>query len=245
MPVDARAKPEAIPESELPPVATPRTYLPFTARALWANLPMVILGGVALALLCTPAYLLIASGLFVPGILLALLTLLPGWMAVMAQAIALIREQPAGPGVLLRALGRFYTRGLLLGLLFCLPLAPSAIAVQLLGSAAPPGWVTPSLFANGSILAIMIAVSFYAVPLLVGHDQTLRQALRNGVLLAGRFAGNTVGLLAMGILLALATRYLSTGLVFFLPAIWAFFIASNALMAVREGLAQDRSDQSA
>jgi len=54
-----------------------------------------------------------------------------------------------------------------------------------------------------------------------------------------------VGLLAMGILLALATRYLSTGLVFFLPAIWAFFIASNALMAVREGLAQDRSDQSA
>jgi len=175
---------------------------------------MVLLGGVALALLCTPAYLLIASGLFLPGILLALLTLIPGWITVVAQAIALIREQSAGPLMLLRALGRFFGRSLLLGVMFSLPLAPIAIALDQLGSASHPSWVTPSLFANGTILAIMTSVSFYAVPLLVGFDQTMRQSLRNGALLAGRFAGNTVGLL-------------------------------NALMAVREGLDQDRSDKAA
>ena len=229
----------ASPAASPPPVATPRNYLPFTARALWTNLPQVLLGGLGLSLLSAPAYFVIMSGLFLPGILLAACTTAPGWVALLAQATALLREQPAGPGVLLRNLGRYYGRGTLVGLLLAVPMLLILSTLPLLGSVDQPSWVIPSLMANGTILAILLAISFYAIPLLVGYEQSLRKASRNSAILASRYAGNTVGLLSLGILFALATAYLSSGLMFFFPAVWGFFIASNALMVVHEALAQD------
>jgi hypothetical protein len=59
--------------------------------------------------------------------------------------------------------------------------------------------------------------------------------LRNSAILASRYAGNTVGLLSMGVLFALAVVYVTLGLLFVLPTLYALFIVNHCRMAVGEG----------
>jgi uncharacterized membrane protein YesL len=94
------------------------------------------------------------------------------------------------------------------------------------------------LAADALGLLILASLYLYAFPLLVLHDVDLITALRNALILASRHISNTLGLLGMGVLFAMATRYLSSGLLFFLPAIWGLFIVNNCRLVVSQELSE-------
>ncbi|NLE43465.1 MAG: hypothetical protein GX620_01985, partial [Chloroflexi bacterium] len=52
-----------------------------------------------------------------------------------------------------------------------------------------------------------------------------------------RHIANTLGLLGMGILFAFGVGYISSGLLFILPAVWGVFLVNNCRMVVDEELA--------
>jgi hypothetical protein len=81
----------------------------------------------------------------------------------------------------------------------------------------------------------------YTFPLIAVHDMTLWEGLRNGTLLSARFAGNTLGLVGMAVLFGLAVGYVSSGLLFFLPAVWGMFVVNNCQMVVDEVLSEPES----
>ena len=82
--------------------------------------------------------------------------------------------------------------------------------------------------------AVGIALCLYAYPLLVLYDMGPRLALRNSALLASRHVSNTVGLLGMGVLFGIAVGRVSSGLMFFLPAVWGLFIVNNCRMVLAD-----------
>jgi hypothetical protein len=61
-------------------------------------------------------------------------------------------------------------------------------------------------------------------------------ALRNALILASRNVVNTLGLLAMCVLFYFSIAYLSSGLLFFIPAISGVFFINNARLVVEEEL---------
>jgi uncharacterized membrane protein YesL len=83
-------------------------------------------------------------------------------------------------------------------------------------------------------LLVLVTLFLYAFPLVVLHDVSTWLALRNAFILAGRHIVNTFGLLSMGVLFVLATLHVSSGLLFFLPAVWGIFIVNNCRLVVNE-----------
>jgi uncharacterized membrane protein YesL len=91
-------------------------------------------------------------------------------------------------------------------------------------------------------LLLLVVLYLYAFPLLVQHDVGVWTALRSALALASRHLNNTLGLLGMGILFALAILYLSSGLLFFLPAVWGMFIVNNCRLVVDEEMSNDQGE---
>jgi hypothetical protein len=60
----------------------------------------------------------------------------------------------------------------------------------------------------------------------------LATVLRNSVILSARHINNTVGMVALAVLCILATVYLSSGLMFVLPALYGMFVANNCRLVV-------------
>ena len=101
-----------------------------------------------------------------------------------------------------------------------------------------PAIVWLGLAADFFGLLLLVVLYLYAFPLLVLHDMAVGLALRNSLVLAGRYIGNTFGLLSMGVLFGFATAYVSLGLLLVLPAIWGIFIVNHCRMVVDEATTQ-------
>jgi uncharacterized membrane protein YesL len=213
------------------------TYVRMTLISLWENLPLVLFVGLVFALLCVPAFLLFLVGLFIPALIVGALTIVPACAALLAQENEIVRDVKASIGTMFRALPRFWTRGVTLGLLGGFPLFVALLTLPMLSLPHAPLVVWLGLGADVLGLFILVALYLYAFPLLVLYDMSVGTALRNALILASRYIWNTLGLLGMGILFALASVYVSPALLFVLPAIWGLFIINNCRMVVEEELA--------
>ena len=225
-----------------------RTYVWLTVVRLWEHPLLVLLAAAVFSVLCAPAFLLFLSGAFVPALAVGAITLAPAWVALLAQEADIVCNVKTHIGVMLRALPRYWARSAGLGLLAALPLLGTALILPGLAQPEVPVVVWLGLAADALGLLILASLSLYAFPLLVLHDVDLVTALRNALIFASRHIVNTVGLLGMGVLFAMATLYLSSGLLVFLPAIWGMFIVNNCRLVVSQELSNtdhrmDESDE--
>jgi uncharacterized membrane protein YesL len=213
-----------------------RTYVWLTAVRLWDHSFLVLLAAAVFSVLCAPAFLLFLSGSFIPALAVGAVTLAPAWVALLAQEADIVCNASPHIGVMLRALPHYWARSVGLGLLTAFPLLAALLILPGLAQPEVPVVVWLGLAADALGLLLLASLFLYAFPLLVLHDVDLITALRNALILASRHISNTLGLLGMGVLFAMATRYLSSGLLFFLPAIWGMFIVNNCRLVVSQEL---------
>jgi uncharacterized membrane protein YesL len=213
-----------------------RTYVWLTAVRLWDHSFLVLLAAAMFSVLCAPAFLLFLSGSFIPALAVGAVTLAPAWVALLAQEADIVCNASPHIGVMLRALPHYWARSVGLGLLTAFPLLAALLILPGLAQPKVPVVVWLGLAADALGLLLLASLFLYAFPLLVLHDVDLITALRNALILASRHISNTLGLLGMGVLFAMATRYLSSGLLFFLPAIWGMFIVNNCRLVVSQEL---------
>ena len=64
--------------------------------------------------------------------------------------------------------------------------------------------------------------------------RSLPAVLRNSVILPARHINSTVGMVALAVLCILATIYLSSGLMFVLPALYGMFVANNCRLVIEQ-----------
>ena len=220
------------------PTLGQHTYVRMTVASLWENLPLVLLAGLVFSLLCIPASLLFLLGLFVPALIVGALTIAPACAALLAQEGNIVRDVKTSIGTMFKALPRYWTRSVGLGLVVCFPLFVALLTLPMLSHPQVPLVVWLGLGADALGLLLLAVLYLYAFPLLVLHDMSVGTALRNALVLASRHIVSTLGLLGMGILFALACAYVSPALLFILPAIWGLFIINNCRMVVEEELAK-------
>lgn len=207
-------------------------YVKQTMRTIWDRLPLVTLGSVLFALCSAPAAFIILLGPVVPGLIVAGLTVAPAWSALLALCADIARDQPAGVVTLLRAVPRFYIRSAFLGLIGTGPLLALLLNLPLTAVAEVS---TVAWFAVMACVAGLFTIGMlylYVFPLLVMYPIGLRVAMRNASLLTIRHLGNTLGLMAMGALLALFTSAFAYAPVLFVPAWYGMFIINHCRMVV-------------
>lgn len=217
------------------PIIDQNTYVKETALALWFGLPRVILAGFLFTLASLPALMLgLAAGFVIPGILLGALTLGPGWLAMAAVIARTILREP-DPSVLdfFRDFAHFFLRGILLGGLVALPLAAAAGSAPLLGLNPVPTVAWVGLCADLAGLFFLTALYLYACPQIVLYNVGIRLAMRNGLLLATRHLSNTLGLIALAILLGFLASRVSLLLLVVFPAFWLVFVINNCRLVLR------------
>jgi uncharacterized membrane protein YesL len=210
------------------------SYVRLTVARLWENLPLVLLAGLLFSLLCVPATLLAYANLLFPSIIVGAFTAAPAWAALLAQEAEITLGVKTGIGTMLRAFPRFWTRSARLGVLLAFPVSMFLLTVPLLARPEVPAIVWLGLAADLFGLFLLVILYLYAFPLLVLHDIGVGLALRDALALAGRYIGNTLGLLSIGVLFGFAVAYLSPGLLLVLPAIWGVFIVNHCRMVVDE-----------
>ena len=206
-----------------------------TAIALWDNLPTLLLGGLLFSLFCAPAFVLLVLGWTVPALIAAVLLVGPAWSALLHLHMSLLANRATSIITMWRVMPRYWGLSVRLGGLLMLP---CLLVYRLWPMLAEPEvhWALWAGFVVGLLaVAFVCALYLYAFPLAVLVEQPLPILLRNSVILASQYAGNTVGLLSMGLLFALAIAYLSLALLFILPTIYGFFIANHARILVADG----------
>ena len=211
---------------------TPQTYVQQTALVIWENLPKIVIAGAGFSLTAVPAGTLMALGLLVPALLIAIFTIVPAWAALLAFENEIAEEKHPPLRLLIDAFVRHAGDSIRLGALL-LPFAlgliwllPGLSAV----SVSPLQWAGIVVCIVG--LAVLITLYLYAFPLLSQHEMTYGVALRNSALLASRHAANSVGLLSMVVISALTVVYFSIALLFFLPMLFGMFVVNNCKMVV-------------
>jgi uncharacterized membrane protein YesL len=214
------------------PELTPQNYVQHTSLSIWQNLPMIVASGLIFSLCCAPFAALAALGLVGPAIVVAIVTVAPAWAAMLHLESELAQGGHVDFGVEGRMLSRYAGDSIRLAV----PLAFFSLGILWLLPALNEATVRPYTWVAFALCIVgFVGLStfyLYAFPLLVQHDQESIMALRNGALLASRYAVNSVGLLAMGILCALAIRFFSLALLFFLPALYGMFVTNNCLLVV-------------
>jgi len=213
---------------------TRHTYVRLTVIALWENLPLMLLASGLFSLLCAPAALLALLGLLGPALVVGTLTVAPAWAALLALEASVLRGIHIHIGVMVWAFRRTWTRSVALGLLVLIPLLAGLFTLSILALPEVPLVVWLGLAADGLGLLLLASLYLYAFPLLVLYDAGVYPSLRNALILASRYWINTLGLLSLGVLSGLSVLYLSSGLLFFMPAVWGIFIVNNCRMVMYE-----------
>jgi uncharacterized membrane protein YesL len=206
-----------------------------TLTHLWDNLPLAVLGQVVFDLLCLPAVFLALSGPpFLPALVMGALTIAPGWAALIALEAAMAKGGAATIRDMGKGFGRLYLRSVVLGLLFAFPVQMYLMTLPLLSLPAVPTVAWLGLAADGLGALFLSTLFIYVFPLLATHDLGLRDAFRNAAILASRHVMNTVGLLAMVVLIVAAALYLNSGVLLFFPAFWGMFVINNCRLVLAD-----------
>jgi uncharacterized membrane protein YesL len=227
------------------PILDQNNYVKETAMALWYGMPRVLLAGFWFSLISLPAlFVALVLGLIVPGILLGVITLGPGWLG-MCTVIArnLLREPDPSLWDFFRAFGRFFWRGAMLGGLVAIPLLAAAFTLPLLAQNQIPNNIAQvGLGADLAGLFLLAMLGLYVPPQIVLYDLGMKLALRNGLVLSIRHLGNTLGLLAMAGLLVFLAYKTTLFLLFILPAFWLVFVINNLRLVLRLELRKPGGD---
>ena len=221
----------APPERGEPEIST-QEFLVQTATATWDNLPQILVGALLLNACLAPALVLAFLGLGMPAVIAGVLLGAPGWVALQGYQMGLVEGKAVPLSTLLTAFRHFWTRGVRLGVLgIFLPVVTWLAGILL----APSGLAVPALTIGllASLLAGCVLV-LYAVPLLVAYDHDVATVVRNGAILPGRHINSTVGMVALAVLCSLATIYISSGLMFVLPALYGMFAVNNCRLAIAQ-----------
>lgn len=210
------------------------TFVLQTVTSLWENLPTILLGGLLLSLFCAPTLLLIVFGWVGPALVTVALLVAPAWSALMRMQGTLAAGKATSVVEMWQSFPTYWRASFRLGVI---GVAPLYLLFRLLPILPEPTngamvWVVFVIIVF--VAAFVCALSLYAFPLTVLYNLPVATVLRNSAILASRYAGNTVGLMSMGLLFGLAVGYFSLALLFILPAIYAWFIVNHCLMAVGE-----------
>jgi uncharacterized membrane protein YesL len=173
-------------------------------------------------------------GWMAPALISMALLAAPAWSALMRLHASLLEGKAASLVEMGQAFPKFWRPSFRLGVI---GVVPCYLLYRLLPLVAAPTshWTLWVGFA-----ALLLATAFifslylYAFPLTVLYNLSSTEVLYNSAILASRYAGNTMGLLSMGLLFVLAVLYLSLGLLFVLPTIYALFIVNHCRMVVDE-----------
>jgi len=224
------------------PVLDQNTYVKETVLDLWYGLPRVLLAGFLFSVASLPAvYLGVVVGLVVPGILLGVLSMGPGWLAMCAViARTILREPDLSVLDFFKAFAHYYLRGIILGGLVAIPLVAAAGSLPLLLQNPVPTVTWAGLAADLAGLLFLTALYLYVCPQIVLYDVGIRIAMRNSLLLASRYFSHTLGLIALAVLLGFLTANVSGLLLVILPAFWLVFVINNCRLVLR--LESSKSD---
>ena len=215
------------------PGLTRDTFVLFVGRQLWGELPRVLGNGLLFSLCCAPAFVLFALGWLAPTVLVSVITIAPGWAALLAVQRNIISDGVL-PAISFGAAFRHYwRRSTQLGMLAAFPLLAALVTLPALQQPTVPLVVWLGLGADLFGMALLAALLLYAFPLLVHFDYGVKTSLRDGWILAVRYLGHTLGLLGLGILGAFAVGYLSLGLLLLLPALYGLFVVGNGLLVLQ------------
>jgi hypothetical protein len=211
---------------------SPQTYLSVTVRCLWDNLPRIVLAGLWFSLLAAPAFVLAVLGLWGLALLAGLLLVGPSWAALLQWEAVLLEGKTPSWSALLQGWLRLWLPAVRLGVLAVFPLVLVRVLNDRLAADAPLWLAGLSLGAWLYALLWLAIGAVYILPAMALHGWALHMALRNGWVLASRFPGNTVGLIALFVLFYLAVVNVSGGLIFLLPAVAGLFVANNLRLVV-------------
>jgi uncharacterized membrane protein YesL len=207
-------------------------FLVQTATATWDNLPQILVGALWFNACLAPALVLAFLGLGMPAAVAGVLLAAPGWVALQRYQVGLVEGRAVPLATILKAFRHFWTRSVRLGVLgVFLPVVTWLAGVWL----TPSGQAVPVLII-GLLASFLLAslLVLYAVPLLVAYDHDVPEVLRNSAILPGRHINGTVGMVALAVLCIFATVYLSSGLMFVLPALYGMFAANNCRLAIAQ-----------
>lgn len=222
------------PDAEQATLPTPTTLIPQTLRATWDNLPTALLGGLLFSILWMPAFLLLALGYIVPAVFAGVLLVMPAWGALQRLHAKLLAGKAAGVIFMARQLPSVWKPAVKLGIVNLPPVYLLYRLVLLLEQPDVPTAVWVGIGLAGFASALTVAISLYALPLALLHGQSINLSLINGAILASRHAGNTVGLLALGILFTMLTYFWSLSLLFILPTLYGMFTMNHFRMALAQ-----------
>ena len=166
---------------------------------------------------------------------MASITIGPAWTALLAFEMRLLQGRVPRQFSLFDDFRQSWRRSTLLSLLTIFPLLALITTLPALQSppVAPIVWI--GLGADLLGCAVMATLSFHAFPALVQHpDKGVRAAIRDALILASRHPANSLGLLAIGILLSFCIAYISLALLLLLPTFYALFIAANHLLVLQK-----------
>lgn len=214
----------------------PDTYVPLTLKTWWENLPWITLAGLIFSVMCAPLVLASLFGPLIPAVLIGVLIAMPAWVALLRQLAEIAIRARTNLGVMFSAFANYWTRGVGLGLLASFPVFAAILTLPAFERTQVPVVVWIGIAADLLGLLIVTSLLIYAVPLIVIHDVGAATALRNAVIMAGRYSMNTLGLLGLAFLFTLATLYISSGLLLFWPPLWGMFIVNNCRLVVKQEL---------
>jgi uncharacterized membrane protein YesL len=215
------------------------TYLGRTVRMLWESLPQLLRGALFFNLVGLPAFACFALGWLVPALAAAVVTLGPGWSALLAYETRLLQHREADGVWFWEAFRRHWVRSCLLGLLLAVPAGfLLALLPVLKAQATVPASVWFGIAANLLALGVTAILALYAFPNLVQRDLRTRDCIRDALILSSRNPAHSIGLLAMGVLFGMGVAHVSMGLVLLLPTVYGLFIAGNGLAVVEAEIEQ-------
>lgn len=210
-----------------------KTFVKETAISLWEGLPRVILAGFLFSLASLPSLLLMFFGFLVPGILAGVFTISPAWSALTAQTAKIVYREPGNVVNFLRAFAQFYRRSVLFGAMLAVPLVAAAMTLPALANPPVATLVWIGLAADAAGLFLLSCLFIYAYPILVLYDANIQTALRNSFILAARYLSNTLGLIALAVLLVIIASEINLILLVIFPACWLVFVINNCRMVLR------------
>lgn len=225
------------------PVLNQNTYVKESALALWENLPKVLLYGSLFSLFSLPAVTIsLVFNRLIFGLILAVFTVGPAWTVLNEALSRTILREPYSFLSFLKGFGHYYQRSLVLATFLAIPAVSLARDLPLLVETpvAALTWVRLGTAVAGS--AFLMALSVYAYPIMVLYDVNVRLALKNSLVLAIKYFGNTSGLLAMAGLLAWSVFRVSAFLWIIVPACWLVFVINNCRMVVSFELEDTQKD---
>jgi hypothetical protein len=209
------------------PTSPPPSPAAASALRLWQGLPGLLSANTAFLLWCAPFGLLALLGLPRLALIVAPLTVGPGLVALVAAAARVSRGEPVTAwSANLRNARAGFGAGAALATGFLLAWHAQLLALRVVvrHDAAPAAvalWA-----AEIAVLAAGALVGVHALALAAAHGQGALRAARNGVVLAARHPGATLGILAMIGSGAAVTWTLAGAPLVIVPATLAFGLVS-------------------